>query len=69
MDVMKDEISIMSQMSHDHIIRHIESYEDDKYVFMIMEALTDACELEDVISQRLREVKFKKATETPLFNE
>ena len=49
MDIMKDEIAIMSKMKHEHIISHIESYEDDKYIFMVMEALTNACELQDVI--------------------
>jgi len=45
MKIMKDEISIMTRFDHDHVIKHIESYEDTRYVFMIMEALTDACEL------------------------
>jgi len=45
MQIMKDEISIMSRFNHAHVIKHLESYEDDNYVFMVMEALTDSCEL------------------------
>ena len=29
MQVMKDEIAIMSRMDHDNVIKHIESYEDN----------------------------------------
>ena len=46
---MKDEITIMSQMKHENVISHIESYEDEKYIFMVMEALTNACELQDIL--------------------
>lgn len=52
MKIMKDEISIMTRFDHDHVIKHIESYEDSRYVFMVMEALTDACELHEVIKSR-----------------
>jgi len=42
MMIMKDEISIMSRMDHKHVIKHVESFEDSRYVFMVMEALTNA---------------------------
>lgn len=48
MNMMKDEISIMSRMDHPHVIKHVESFEDSRYIFMVMEGLTNARELEDV---------------------
>lgn len=49
MQIMKDEIAIMSRFDHAHVIKHIESYEDENYVFMIMEALCDSVELQSIL--------------------
>ena len=40
MKIMKDEIAIMAQFDHPHVIKHIEAYEDERYIFMVMEAMT-----------------------------
>jgi hypothetical protein len=42
---MKDEFGLMAQLEHEHVIRHLESYEDDKYAYIVMEAMEDAFEL------------------------
>ena len=50
---MRDEISIMSKFDHPHVIKNIESFEDDRYIFMVMEALNDAEELKVLIDNKL----------------
>jgi len=64
---MKDEIAIMSRFNHAHVIKHIESYEDNNYVFMVMEALTDSCELQTIL--RGNKAKYDPKLEQPLFQE
>jgi serine/threonine protein kinase len=48
-DIIRDEISILSQLDHDNIINHIESFEDDRYLYIVMESMTDAKELAHLI--------------------
>ena len=71
MKIMQDEISIMTRFDHDHVIKHIESYEDERYVFMIMEALLDSVELNDVIKNKIRErdASGRDKYADPLFDE
>ena len=49
MKIMKDEIAIMTRFDHPHVIKHIESYEDQRYMFIVMEALTNSHELYEII--------------------
>ena len=65
---MKDEISIMTIFDHDHVIKHIESYEDERYIFMVMEALTDAVELKEVIENKMNGRTLDEL-DGPLFDE
>ena len=43
--IMKDEIAIMTKFDHVNVVKHLESYEDKQFMFIVMEALTDSCEL------------------------
>jgi len=63
--IMKDEIAIMTKFNHDNVIKYIESYEDDRYMFIVMEAMTSSSELQDVFEAK------KKGWDrrSPLFDE
>jgi serine/threonine protein kinase len=52
MEIMRDEISIMAQFDHPNVIKYIESYEDSRYIFMIMELMPDAVELADLMKNK-----------------
>ena len=39
MQVIRDEISILAMLEHRHIIKHVESYEDPRYMYIVMEAM------------------------------
>ena len=72
MKIMQDELNIMTTFDHEHVIKHIESYEDKRYIFIVMEALTDSVELNEVMKNkrfmRNFEEKGKRYNE-PLFDE
>ena len=51
---MKDEIAIMTKFDHPHVIKHFESYEDARYIFIVMEALTNSTELFEIIQAARR---------------
>ena len=46
---MRGEISIMATLDHPFIIKFIESFEDDRYIFIVMECLQDAIELKKLV--------------------
>jgi serine/threonine-protein kinase Chk1 len=46
MDTIKDEIGILATFDHDNIVKHIESYEDRNYIYIIMEYIAGSVELE-----------------------
>jgi hypothetical protein len=52
---MDNEIALMSQMEHPNVIQHMESYEDDNYVFIIMEPMLEGVELKHLMMQKFIE--------------
>ena len=47
----------MSRLDHPHVIKHIESFEDNRYYFIVMEALVDATDLSDVLEARKKDIE------------
>ena len=47
--VVKEEIVILSKMEHPNIINYFESYEDLRYLSIVMEYAEDAHELKSLI--------------------
>lgn len=42
LEIIKQEIAILSEMDHPNIVKYIESYEDDKYLYIVMEYVEGA---------------------------
>jgi serine/threonine protein kinase len=53
------EIQILKQLDHPNIIKLIDIFEDDKYLFLVIE-LMEGGELNDIISERLKEEDAKE---------
>ena len=45
LEIIRDEISILSMMDHPNIVKHVESFEDARYMYIVMESLPDYLEL------------------------
>ena len=54
-------------MDHPNVVKYVESYEDSRYLFIIMELLDEATELYTVYDNRLKEMEDKP--DEPLFPE
>jgi serine/threonine protein kinase len=48
--VVKEEIVILSKMEHPNIINYFESYEDARYLYIVMEYAEEAHELKSLIA-------------------
>ena len=51
-DVMKlarEEVGILAMLDHPNIVKYVESYEDNRYMYIVMEYLEEATELYYVI--------------------
>ena len=48
-EVTEDEISILGKFDHVNIVKHIESYEDERYIYIVMENLSSSVELKELI--------------------
>ncbi len=48
--VVKEEIVILSKMEHPNIINYFESYEDARYLYIVMEYAEEAHELKSLIT-------------------
>ena len=42
-------IAILALLDHPNIIKYYESYEDNRYLYIVMELIEEATELQDVI--------------------
>lgn len=49
---MRDEISIMATLDHPSVVKFIESFEDDRYIFIVMEVMRDGIELKRLVLNR-----------------
>lgn len=45
----RDEIAILAMLDHPNIVKYVESYEDNRYMYIVMEYVERATELHDVI--------------------
>ena len=50
LQLAREEISILSMFDHPNIVKYVESYEDNRYMYIVMEYLQKASELFTVIS-------------------
>ena len=58
LDLIREEISILSILDHPNIVKYVESYEDKRYMYIVMEYVEDATDLEHVIKNRVAESGF-----------
>jgi serine/threonine protein kinase len=54
---IKNEILIMSQLDHPAIIKYKECFEDDRYLFLVMEYIEEATDMAGLIKKRLNEIE------------
>ena len=45
-----EEVAILAMLDHSNIVKYIESYEDDTNLFIVMEYLEEATELQKLIN-------------------
>lgn len=48
-------------MDHPHIIKYKECFEDDRYLFLVMDFIAEAQELSSLVKNRLKEVDADKS--------
>lgn len=52
----REETAILAMLDHPNIVKYVESYEDNRYMYIVMEYLAQATELFEVI-QKQRKLK------------
>ena len=57
--MLREEISILSILDHVNIITYVESYEDQRYIYIVMEHFKQCSELAEIIEKRLEESQTK----------
>ena len=43
--IVRDEIGILSLLDHANVVKYLESYEDPRYMYIIMESMSESIEL------------------------
>ena len=70
LEIVRDEISILSLLDHPHIVTHHESFEDPRYMYIVMEVIEEADQLSEVISERTcKQERTPKLMSSPCFSE
>ena len=57
---MHEELFVLCKLDHPYICRYTESFEDEKYMYIVMEYVEDAIDLEHLISNRVNECNSKE---------
>ena len=55
--MLREEISILSVLDHINIITYVESYEDQRYIYIVMEHFKQCSELAGIIEKRTEEME------------
>ena len=58
--MLREEISILSVLDHVNIISYVESYEDQRYIYIVMEHFKQCSELASIIEKRNEEMEATK---------
>jgi serine/threonine protein kinase len=70
LEIIKDELSILAMLDHVNIINHLESYEDERYFYIVMECMKNGSELLDLIANKVESRSDKpEKNSKPLFSE
>lgn len=51
LSLVREEVAILSMLDHANIVKYVESYEDSRYMYIVMELLQDAVELQEVVEK------------------
>ena len=51
--IIREEISILSMLDHTNIITYVESYEDQRYMYIVMEYFKQCKELKEIVESRI----------------
>ena len=49
LELIREEIAVLSSLDHENIVNYVESYEDNRYLYIVMEYIEEATDLEHVI--------------------
>ena len=55
LDLIRAEIEILAVLDHPNIVNYVESYEDKRYMYIVMEYVEDATDLEHLLKNLLNE--------------
>ena len=66
MQSIRDEIVILSIQDHPNVIKYFESYEDERYLFIVMECIEDGFDLEQFCNQQLAKIKNQSPDYDPM---
>ena len=47
--MIREEISVLSMMDHPNIIKYVESFEDNRYMYIVTEYVESSCDLSDIM--------------------
>ena len=56
MQMVNEEVKILAMLDHPNIVKYIESYEDKDNLFIVMEYLEEATELQKLIDNKIKEM-------------
>ena len=66
LDLVREEIAVLSVLDHPNIVKYVESYEDKRYMYIVMEYVEDATDLEHLLKNLKNE---NEAGNEPLLSE
>ena len=55
LDLIREEIAVLSVLDHPNIVKYVESYEDKRYMYIVMEYVENATDLEHLVKNLLHE--------------
>ena len=66
--MVSEEVTILAMLDHPNIVKYIESYEDEHNLFIVMEYLEEATELQKIIDGKIEQMDADPALgKEPLF--
>ena len=53
--MIRDEITVLSMMDHTNIIKYVESFEDNRYMYIVTEYVQNSRDLSDLLQEAAKE--------------
>ena len=66
LELVNEEVQVMARLDHPSICKYVESFEDDEHLYIVMEYMEEAEELQQIIVKKREQMKADRSKDSEM---